>query len=80
MEEETLNNEGADAYQAYVLRLWKDGEEVPWRASLEAVDTGNRHHFADLDRLIHFLQLATVSPQQQGESDVETPTESAPDP
>lgn len=70
-----MTDEPLDRYQAYMLRLWKDGAESPWRASLEAVHTGARRHFADVDRLIHFLQTATISPQEQGESDVETTTE-----
>ncbi len=44
-------------YFAYLLRLWQvrtDGEVV-WRASLEDSHTGERHGFANLDRLFAFL-------------------------
>jgi len=46
-----------DAYQAYLLRLWR----VPyqgkwqWRASLESPRTGERQLFASLPQLFAFL-------------------------
>jgi hypothetical protein len=46
-----------DAYQAYLLRLWR----VPyqgkwqWRASLESPRTGERQLFAGLPQLFAFL-------------------------
>lgn len=65
----------AYAYRAYVLRLWKDGVETPWRASLEVVRSGTRHHFADVEQLIGFLQTATSAPDEEGESNVDARTE-----
>lgn len=46
-----------DEYHAYLLRMWrtKDNGES-WRALLEDVETGKRHGFGDLDKLIEFLQ------------------------
>lgn len=63
-----MNEERLDqyAYQAYVLRLWKEGAGRPWRASLETVNGETRHHFADVERLIRFLQMATVSSPEEG--------------
>lgn len=75
MDEEGLDQYQAYAYQAYVLRLWKDGAGMPWRASLEVVRSGTRHNFADVDRLIDFLQTATVTPDEEGESDFDARTE-----
>jgi hypothetical protein len=45
-------------YMAYLLRLWsvRDVDAIQWRASLEDAQTGERHGFADLDRLCEFLQ------------------------
>jgi hypothetical protein len=46
-----------DAYQAYLLRLWR----VPyqgqwqWRASLESPRTGERQLFTGLERLFAYL-------------------------
>ncbi len=56
----TMTNE-ATRYFSYLLRLWcvdVNGEAV-WRASLEDSHTGERHGFADLDRLYAFLQERT---------------------
>ncbi len=45
------------AYQAYLLRLWrtKYKGEWQWRASLESPHTGERQSFADLEQLFAFL-------------------------
>ena len=47
-----------DAYQAYLLRLWRTGskEKAVWRASLECSDTRQRKGFASLDDLFEFLR------------------------
>lgn len=42
-------------YEAYLLRLWWNDGQATWRASLQAVRTGERHMFADLDSLLTFL-------------------------
>ena len=44
-------------YRAYLLRLWQtgEGEATVWRVLLEDPRTGERHGFADLDRLMAFL-------------------------
>ena len=44
-------------YFAYMVRLWcvSVNGEVVWRASLEDPHTGERHGFANLDRLSEFL-------------------------
>ncbi|MBN1484799.1 MAG: hypothetical protein JXA37_08765 [Chloroflexia bacterium] len=48
-------------YQSYLLRLWRtqSDEQILWRASLESPGTGERHGFADLQELFHFLQTQT---------------------
>lgn len=43
-------------YQAYLLRLWCDSPNGPWRASLEDPHTGARHHFATVDQLRQHLR------------------------
>lgn len=49
-------------YRAYLLRLWKadgaDGRSI-WRASLEDARTRQRRGFADLSRLLAFLEEQT---------------------
>lgn len=50
-------------YLAYMLRLWQvriDGD-VAWRASIENPHTGERHGFANLDRLFEFLEEQTLN-------------------
>ena len=51
-------------YRAYLLRVWQaddaDGRLV-WRAALEDARTGERHGFADLERLCAFLEEQAVS-------------------
>ena len=46
-----------DAYQTYLLRLWRAqcGGKWRWRASLESRHTGERHLFAGLRQLFVFL-------------------------
>lgn len=45
-------------YVAYLLRLWQveEGEDAPWRASLESPQTGERLGFAGLVELFAFLE------------------------
>ena len=46
-------------YQSYMLRLWRSGVDeqgvAVWRARLEAVATHERHYFASVSALNHFL-------------------------
>lgn len=42
-------------YHSYLLRVWREYRQSPWRASLESAATGQRHSFADLERLFAFL-------------------------
>ena len=46
-----------DAYQTYVLRLWRARcqGKWQWRASIESLHTGERHSFASLEQLFAYL-------------------------
>ena len=46
-------------YLAYLLRLWRDGEDKPWRATLQNPHTGERRHFSTLAALLSFLEEQT---------------------
>jgi hypothetical protein len=48
-------------YVAYLLRLWQveEGENAPWRASLESPQSGARRGFASLVELFTFLETQT---------------------
>lgn len=48
-------------YQAYLLRLWRDSAEGPWRASLQNTRESNPQVFADVKRLIAFLEAQTTA-------------------
>jgi hypothetical protein len=42
-------------YQSYLLRLWRDDPQAPWRASLQSTATGEIQGFADTASLVTFL-------------------------
>ena len=52
---EKQNDQRGDGHQSYLLRLWRSGADSGWRASLQSVQSGERHMFADLDSLLAFL-------------------------
>jgi hypothetical protein len=51
-------SEEPDAYQTYVLRLWRARcqGEWQWRASIERPHTGERHAFAGLEQFFVYLR------------------------
>jgi hypothetical protein len=51
-------------YRAYLLRLWQAEDEdgrLVWRAALEDARGGERHGFADLERLCAYLEQQTAT-------------------
>lgn len=55
-------NQGAD-YHASLLRLWREGPDGAWHASLQDAESGERIGFADLERLFaHLRQLTHDTP------------------
>ena len=46
-------------YLSYLLRLWREGDVAPWRASLEDPHTGERRNFARLQDLFRTLEAET---------------------
>jgi hypothetical protein len=53
-------------YHAYLLRLWRvnTGRSQIWHASLEDSRTGERKGFADLPRLLAYLEEQTRTGDQ----------------
>ena len=47
------------SYTAYLVRLWQDNLQAPWRASAQHARTGEIIRFADLEQLFHFLESQT---------------------
>ena len=43
-------------YQSYLLRIWREGYDLDWRASLQDIGTGEAQNFANLSGLLEFLQ------------------------
>jgi hypothetical protein len=42
-------------YQAYLLRLWREGTQTPWHASLQGTSSEEMYHFATVEALFAFL-------------------------
>ena len=53
-------------YHSYLLRMWrvKAAEGDAWRATLEDVQSGELHGFADLAALLEYLQALGSSDRQ----------------
>lgn len=49
-------------YQAYLLRLWQERSNGPWRATLEDPRRGRRYGFGSLEELVAFLEGTTGRP------------------
>ena len=49
-------------YRSYLVRLWQDNPQAPWRVAVQSVQSGDILHFADLDALFAFLTAQIVSP------------------
>lgn len=54
-------------YISYLLRLWRESDSGPWRATLVG-QSGQTRSFADPDRLFAFLQAQMTSPAAGDES------------
>ena len=61
----SVNSANSD-YHSYLLRLWRDGPNHPWRAALHCSATGEKFAFADLLTLFAFL-LEQVATGENGE-------------
>lgn len=46
-------------YQAYLVRLWQDSPNTPWRALARAAETGEECRFATIEHLFLFLHRQT---------------------
>lgn len=64
------NAELRDTYRAYLIRLWRDTPDAPWRVSAQSTETGEIIRFADLKALYSFLDSQSA----------DTPTAESPTP
>ncbi len=46
-------------YHSYLVRIWREEPEMPWRASAQCVQTGETHRFATVEALFAFLTEQT---------------------
>ena len=46
-------------YRAYLVRLWQDAPDSPWRASAQSVQSGEVVRFGSLRALFTFLETET---------------------
>ncbi len=51
-------------YHAYLLRLWREGAQKPWRAELVSPHTGAKQHFATHGQLLAYLETLASQPQE----------------
>lgn len=47
---------GQPTYLSYLLRMWRDHQQAPWRASLQSTATGDVRRFGDVEEMWAFLQ------------------------
>ena len=50
-----LPTHDADCHKVYLLSLWREKPNAPWRAALRLAGSEERIGFADLDGLVLFL-------------------------
>ncbi|MEP7355724.1 MAG: hypothetical protein ABI847_00630 [Anaerolineales bacterium] len=50
------SSESAANYHAYLIRLWRDGRQAPWRASVTHAATGEVQRFAAPELAWAYLQ------------------------
>jgi hypothetical protein len=63
-------NTHLDNRQAFLVRLWRDGPQEPWRASVKAVANGREFFFASPEKLFLFLYAQTTELNSEGITDV----------
>ncbi|MEZ4616111.1 MAG: hypothetical protein R2867_11505 [Caldilineaceae bacterium] len=56
-------------HHSYLLRLWCSSVDGAWRASLQAVQSGERHVFADIARLLAFLAEITQTGDRENSNE-----------
>lgn len=47
-------------YHSYLVRVWQDGPQTPWRVLAQSIQSGETIHFADLEGFFAFLRAQTI--------------------
>jgi hypothetical protein len=58
------------AYRAYLVRLWQDSAEGPWRALARDAESGEEHRFVTTEQLFLFLHRQTQGRGPRAQEDV----------
>lgn len=64
-------NRSETNYQAYLLRLWRDGPHNCWRASVQSTKGSDVQLFADVQSLLDFLQSQTDETGREGDDEAQ---------
>jgi len=56
-------------YRAYILRLWRNGDDHQWRVALENIHSGEQKRFSSLKKLTVFLDRETIGQEMQEEQE-----------
>ncbi|MEJ7653002.1 MAG: hypothetical protein WKH64_06500 [Chloroflexia bacterium] len=59
---EAANDDASSLYRAYMLRLWRDDCDAPWRASLECPGGEATYRFGVVEEMIAFLLAQLDAP------------------
>jgi hypothetical protein len=58
---------GPHRYRSYLLRLWREAPDSPWRCQVSCVGSGREQRFAGLAELFEFLVAdAAAGPEGAG--------------
>ena len=57
--ENTTHSRNSYQYQSFLVRLWQDDRDAPWRVSVKHVATGKLRLFDSLESFFIYLQTQT---------------------
>lgn len=69
----TTPNTELENSHSFLVRMWRDSPQEPWRASVRSVTGGRELHFVSPEKLFLFLhdRLAGGSIEDQGDVEIE---------
>jgi len=59
-------------YHAYLIRFWRDGEQLPWRGELLSPHTGEQRRFSTAAQLLAFLAAQIETDEAETTDENET--------
>ena len=62
-------------YRAFLLRIWQETPQMPWRASLQCTISGQKRGFRDLESLFAFLETEVEQASQATAGENQQPQE-----